>query len=322
MADEAGARPSSEGSKRVTRHCEILIPGYYYCDLIFTGIPGFPALGTEIYTENLAVVPGGCLNSITALRRLGVNVGWLSELGTDPFSHIIDEWVEREGISRDWLARRDAPFQRVTVALSYPHDRAFVTYYDKAPSLLDRVRQTVEAGECEHLHLTSLLVDPRGPGLLRACRARGIRVTMDCQHRDDTLADPLVRETLSLLDVFMPNATEALRLTGAPDVDTAARALLEYVPFLVIKDGERGAQAWRGGEHWQVDALRMAVVDTTGAGDVFNAGFLTAYRSGYDVPTCLQWGNICGGLSTTGYGGTSAAPTRAVVEQYLAASGA
>ncbi len=302
----------------MTKRCEILIPGHYYCDVIFTGIPGFPALGTEIYTEKLTVVPGGCLNSVTALRRLGVDVGWMGELGTDPFSHVIDEWVAREGIDRRWLTRRDAPFQRVTVALSYPNDRAFVTYVDHAPDLLDAVRQAVENDECEHLHFTGLLVDERGPDLLRACRARGIRVSMDCQHRDDMLADPLVRETLRLVDIFMPNATEALRLTGETNIEAAAGVLRGYVPLLLIKDGERGAQAWRGDERWQADALRVQVVDTTGAGDVFNAGFLTAYRAGMDLPTCLKWGNICGGLSTTGFGGASAAPTRDVVETYLA----
>lgn len=305
----------------MTKRCEILIPGHYYCDLVFTGLPSFPALGSEVFTENLAVVPGGCLNSITALRRLGVNVGWLGEIGTDPFSHVVSQWAEREGLDRRWLIQRDGPFQRVTVALSYPTDRAFITYIDKAPQLYDRVRAAVENDECAHLHFTGLYVNERGPDLLRACRSRSIGVSMDCQHREDTLADPLVRETLRLVDVFMPNATEAMRLTGETSIEAAAGVLRGYVPLLVIKDGERGAQAWQGNDHWQADALHVQVVDTTGAGDVFNAGFLAAYRDEMDLPTCLKWGNICGGLSTTGYGGASAAPTRAVVEAYMAESG-
>ena len=80
----------------MSKRCEILIPGHYYCDLIFTGIPGFPALGTEIFTQSLKVVPGGCLNSVTALTRLGVDVGWMGELGNDPFSHVIEAWIERD----------------------------------------------------------------------------------------------------------------------------------------------------------------------------------------------------------------------------------
>jgi sugar/nucleoside kinase (ribokinase family) len=285
--------------------------------VIFTGIPGFPALGTEIYTENLTVVPGGCLNTVTALRRLGVNVGWIGAIGSDIFSRFIDDWVTQEKISRDWLAYVDEPFQRVTVALSYPTDRAFVTYTDVSPDLLDGVREAVEADECAHLHFTGLNVQSPVPEILRACHQRGITVTMDCQHRAETLNSPLVREVLSLLDIFMPNAGEAMRLTKTSTFEDAAQILSQLVPLLVIKDGANGAQAWQGDQHVVAPALKVEVVDTTGAGDAFNAGFLAAYRVGEDLATCLRWGNISGSLSTTGYGGCSTAPTREIVESYL-----
>ena len=171
------------------RHCDILIPGHYFCDLIFSGIPGFPALGTELYTEKLTIVPGGCLNTITALQRLGVHVGWMGTLGSDPFSRVVDDWVAQEGIDRAWLTTRAEPFQRVTVALSYPADRAFVTYVDPPPDLLDGVRAAVAADECDHLHFAGLLVKPALPDLLDLCKTHKIPVSMDCQHRDDTLAD-------------------------------------------------------------------------------------------------------------------------------------
>jgi sugar/nucleoside kinase (ribokinase family) len=299
------------------KRCEILIPGHYFCDVIFTGIPGFPALGTEIYAQNLTVVPGGCLNTVTALRRLGVNVGWMGAIGNDIFSRFIDDWVTQEKISRDWLAYHDEPFQRVTVALSYPTDRAFVTHVSISPDLLDKVREAVEAEECAHLHFTGLNVQPPVPDLLRACHQRGITVTMDCQHREETLDSPRVREVLSLLDIFMPNAGEAMRLTKTSTLEDAAEILKQLVPMLVIKDGANGAQAWQGDQHVFASALKVEVVDTTGAGDAFNAGFLTAYRAGEDLSTCLRWGNINGGLSTTGYGGCSTAPTREVVKGYL-----
>ncbi len=299
------------------KHCEILIPGHYFCDLIFSGIPGFPALGTELYTEKLTIVPGGCLNTITALRRLGVHVGWMGVLGSDPFSHVVDEWIAQEGIDRAWLTTRAEPFQRVTVALSYPADRAFVTYVDPPPDLLDGVRAAVAADECDHLHFAGLTVNPALPEILSLCKAHKISVSMDCQHREDTLADPLVRDILSRLDCFMPNASEALRLTETTSLDDAAQRLRELVPLLVIKDGANGVHAWEKERYYHVPARAVEVVDSTGAGDVFNAGFLTARRAGSDLLTCLHWGNVCGGLSTTGYGGAPSAPTRAAVEAIL-----
>jgi hypothetical protein len=225
--------------------------------------------------------------------------------------------VAQEDIQRHWITSVDTPMQRVTVALSYPVDRAFVTYVDPSPDLLSRTFEAIVAEECAHLHFTGLVVDPRVPDLLRACRERGISVSMDCQHRPVTVSEPLAREIISLLDIFMPNADEAQRVTETAGINDAAQVLRELVPLLVIKDGERGALAWQGKVSIHVPALRVEVVDTTGAGDVFNAGFLAAYRARADLLTCLRWGSICGGLSTTGYGGCSAAPTRAVVENYL-----
>ena len=271
-----------------------------------------------MYTKKLTIVPGGCLNTITALRRLGVHVGWMGVLGSDPFSRVVDDWVAQEGIDRAWLTTRAEPYQRVTVSLSYPEDRAFITYVDPPTDLLDGVRAAITAGECDHLHFGGLMVNAVMPDLLNLCKTHKVRVSMDCQHRPDTLADPLVRDILARLDIFMPNAGEALRLTETETLDDAAKRLRELVPLLVIKDGANGAHAWQRDQHVQVPALAVEVVDSTGAGDVFNAGFLTAYRAGEDLATCLRWGNVCGGLSTTGYGGVSAAPTRAAVEAQMA----
>jgi sugar/nucleoside kinase (ribokinase family) len=83
-----------------------------------------PALGQDLYAERLMVTPAGCLNTVTALRRLGVDVGWMGVVGNDPFSHIIDKWVAQEDIERYWITSVDTPLQRVTVAPSYPLDRA------------------------------------------------------------------------------------------------------------------------------------------------------------------------------------------------------
>ena len=133
-----------------------------------------------------------------------------------------------------------------------------------------------------------------------------------------TLETPNVRRVLSQIDIFMPNAKEAMRLAGCDSVLAAAEVLRPLVPLLIIKDGANGASAWQGESYWHEDALKLTPVDTTGAGDVFNAGFLTAYREGKDMRECLRWGNICGGLSTLGSGGTTTSPHRERVEDILA----
>jgi sugar/nucleoside kinase (ribokinase family) len=296
---------------------DILIPGHYFCDIIFTGIPGFPALGTELYTSGLTVVPGGSMNTVVGLTRLGARVAWVSTLGSDFFSQFAADFAHSEGIDLSHVVFTGQPLKQVTVSLSYPQDRAFVTNVDPTPDLTPRLFELLETTPVKHLHFSGLQIDERAPDLIRACHARGVQVSMDCQHREETLDSPLVRAIISDLDVFMPNAGEAQKLTQAATLDEAASILRELVPLLVIKDGQNGAHVWWHDDHVHHPALQVELLDTTGAGDIFNAGFLAANLQGLPPAECLEWGNIAGGLSVTGYGGCSKAPTLSELQGHL-----
>ncbi len=297
---------------------DILIPGNYFCDLIFTGFPTFPALGTEVYTEGLTVTVGGVLNTVVALQRLGASVGWVGALGNDFFSQYVQNVLEQEGVSLSLAQRLPYALQRVTAAVSYPQDRAFITYVDDTPNTLDMLLWAIEAGVAfKHLHFSRLMTDERLPDLMRQWRSEGKTLSMDCQHRQETLELPIVSEILGLLNWFMPNAVEAQRITQTLSLRDAIKSLLPIVDGLVIKDGANGASVWQHGFMNDDNALSLTPIDTTGAGDVFNAGFLTAWRKGLDLKTCLRYGNICGGLSTQGHGGAINAPTLAQVKAML-----
>jgi hypothetical protein len=289
---------------------DVLIPGDYVCDIVFTGLPSLPALSTEIYAEQVNVVPGGgALNSTIGLRRLGVNVGWLGKLGSDFFSHFINHLLDAEQVDMKLVTRLTTPLPRVTVALSYPEDRAFVTYEDRTGDHVDRVLRALETVSCRHVHFGGLTLDPRILDLLDYCHGRGIRVSMDCQHRHNTLAEPLVRDVLSRLDIFMPNAHETMRLTETATLDHALAVLGDLTPYLVVKQGAAGALARVNQTNYHSQARPVEVLDTTGAGDAFNSGFLAAYLQDYPPEECLRWGNYCGGESVRGIGSTTTVPT-------------
>lgn len=296
---------------------DILIPGSYFCDVVFTGLPSLPLLGQELYSTGLDIVLGGTLNSVVALHRLGVRVGWVAALGNDFFSQYVDGKLSAEGLATPLLRRLDAPLRRVTVSLSYPADRAFITYTDGDFDEMALTEDACAHAQFRHLHFPGLDVSERALALVDACHARGATVSMDCQHREEHLDSPLVREMLSRVDVFLPNVTETQRLTGAAD-DAAIHALSRWVRYLVVKAGANGAMAYVDGERYHCPALPVTPLDTTGAGDVFNAGFLAAFLQNLPPADCLRWGNFCGGRSTQGVGGLSTAPTRRELEAWLA----
>jgi sugar/nucleoside kinase (ribokinase family) len=158
---------------------------------------------------------------------------------------------------------------------------------------------------------------PAWLGFLRAARARGIRIFADCAHGNFTLETSGVREFLSLVDVFSPNEAEALALTGRRDVDEALDDLAALVPAVVIKCGSLGASGLARGRHFDVAAPSVDVVDTVGAGDAFNAGFLAGaiWESGFEE--CVRLAVACGTLSTLG-SGNAALPDGAELSAYAA----
>ncbi len=293
---------------------DVLLIGGYFCDLIFTGLPGLPQLGAEVYGSGFEVVPGASFTTALALHRLGLRVGWSCDFGDDFFSRYVLDEVRAAGLDERLFRRHPRPLRRVTAALSFPHDRAFVSYHD--PFERPAAAPLVERHRPRCVLLTGLAYGPAHAELVAAARRAGALVYMDCQSVSVTLETPGVAEALRAVDVFAPNEREALTLTGAASWEAALERLAELAPLVVLKRGGAGAVAQGRGVHAAAPALPVSVLDTTGAGDCFNAGFLYGRLRGRPLEECLRCGNVCGGLSTTAFGGR-AVPTAEQLEIVL-----
>ncbi len=294
---------------------DVLMFANYFCDLIFTGLPEMPPLGTEVYGTQFDMVPGGAFTTALALHRLGLCTGWACDFGNDLFSRFVLDLAQQHGLDGSLFRVHDKPLRSVSVSMSFPHDRAFVSYidaYEPIPPI-----PLVEQYRPRCVLIPALSFCRGDIELAEAAHRHHCVVFMDCQHTAATLDTPGLAEMLRRLDIFAPNKSEALQITGEASVERAAARLAELAPLVVVKLGAAGALVQEGQKALHVPAIPVRAIETTGAGDCFNAGFLYGYLHGQSLETCLRCGNICGGMSTTARGGATAAPTAAEVQEWL-----
>ncbi|MFI5908861.1 carbohydrate kinase family protein [Dactylosporangium sp. NPDC051541] len=298
---------------------DVLVVGDANPDLVLRGDVR-PRFGQEEQLLDAADLVLGGSAAITAMgcARLGLRTGLLAAVGADVFGAFTRERLEERGVRLlPPAADVDATPTGLSVILSAPGDRAILTLPGTIPALRpEDVTDALIAGS-RHVHVSSLFLQPglhAGlAGVFKRAKALGVTTSLD------TNWDPSGRwtgldEILAVTDVFLPNAAELLAVTGAETTEVAAARLVALGTTVVLKDGARGGRAW-----WPESAtatatatapgLAVDVVDTTGAGDSFNAGFLAARLDGRTVAESLGWAARAGSLSTRAAGGTAAQAT-------------
>jgi sugar/nucleoside kinase (ribokinase family) len=297
---------------------DVFAVGGYSIDLVFTGLTALPALGSEVVAKGFSMLPGEAYNSVVGMHRLGLKVGWACDFGNDEFSQFTLERLRLEGLDVSLFVHHPHPLRRISVAASLPDERAFLTYYDPDPTVTAALRH-LPAVSARLVYIPGFTTGAILETGLAVARLKKMKVAMDGNAGEAAfrLGERSVRRAIERVDLFSPNAREAKMLTGERDISQAARRLGEFCPLVVVKDGANGAWACAQGELLHSSALPLTPFETTGAGDLFNAGFIKAWLDGSPVRDCLRWGNVVGGLSTLDAGGTGRVVRCEDVRQYL-----
>jgi len=293
---------------------DVLVAGEAYCDLIFAGLDGMPALGREVIASGLTTRPGGCYNMALGLTRLGLRTAWACDFGTDLFSRIVLDTAAEEGLDPVAFHRLGQPAAMVTAAFADSEERGFITY--RGTEVVPPKARLLETLRPRWL-LQSFRYTPDWLAFIGAAKAGGAQVFGDCNGDAVTLATPGVRAFIGLCDVFSPNEAEAMRLTHTDSAEAALAVLAEMAPAVLIKRGSTGVSAWMAGRRYDETAPRVAVVDTVGAGDAFAAGYLAGAIAELPVAARLRNAVACGTLSTMG-AGSSANPTADALKAFVA----
>jgi sugar/nucleoside kinase (ribokinase family) len=294
----------------------VLCVGRLYSDLVFTGLDAMPEPGREHFARDVTLVPGGgAFITAAHLAGLGRPAALAARIGIDHFGRGLDGPLAASGVDLRWLDRAADAGPQLTVAMAVGGDRAFLTRRaGKAePETLD---SALTSGSAVHMHIAELATLREIPDLAHRARRQGLTVSLDCSWDQAAIDDPGTLRLLDGIDLFLPNEDEAMALTGAETVDAALAFLTARIPVVAVKLGAKGAVAQAGKNVSRTAAPAVPVVDTTGAGDAFDASFLDRWLAKAPLDSCLAWGVACGSLSVQQPGG--ACPARRVAIEALA----
>jgi sugar/nucleoside kinase (ribokinase family) len=289
---------------------DCIVAGDVNVDLLIEGVTEL-----EIDKEKLAtrmdLVLGGS-SGITAfnLAKLGTRVGIVSVIGKDSFGQFVEERLGAAGVQMEALRRHATEKTGITIWHSKNQKRAAVTYPGTIAMLRAKDISDDYLRGARHLHighyflLTELHKD--AARLFRKAKQLGLTTSVDCNYDPTEHWDSGIRDVLRYTDIFFPNEDESRFLTGKKSASGAARELGKLAGTVVVKLGVRGALVYGRGESFRVPAVKARVVDTTGAGDSFDAGFLSRFLRGGSLRECARAGASAGARCVTRVGGTAA----------------
>ncbi|NUQ29565.1 MAG: sugar kinase [Acidobacteriaceae bacterium] len=290
---------------------DLVVLGETNLDLILYGLEEELPFEREVLAKDFRMTLGGS-SSILAhnLATLGCRVGFITRVGGDPLGAIALERLHEAGVDlpRDVVQAQSQT--GVTVLLHHGATRRILTYPGIMAELTAAEIDREYLCQAKHLHVSSLFLQ-RGlhaglPELCRELRAEGCTVSLDTNDDPDDQWGGILNRMLDSVDLLLPNDDEARRMTRCHDLDEAISRLAQRVPVVAVKQGRSGAVVRQGSQCWHVPAIPVAAVDTIGAGDSFNAGFLKGFLAREPLPICAAMGNIAAALSTQRPGGTEA----------------
>ena len=290
---------------------DALVIGDANVDLVIVGCNTLPLPGQEIFVEDMSLHVGGgaALFSLT-LAKLGKNVAFKGIVGQDYYGQYVLEQFCLAGIDTSYMVRSDQNSTGISIAINPERDRSFISYAGTNAELqIDQIAD-LEPIPARHVHLTGYRGSRNHEAFMRVVRqlkASGITVSLDVGWDDTGEWYNGVFELMDRIDVFFMNETEALHYTGCRAIEESIGQLKARQKNVVVKRGAQGATAIIKGTVTHRAGYAVDVVDTTGAGDSFNAGYIYGYLSGMSVMECLMYGNACGAQSVQNYGGSTGA---------------
>lgn len=321
------------------RAYDLVVVGEVNPDVVVADPDPHPVFGQAERIVGAINLTVGSSSVITACgaARLGLRVAMVGVVGDDAFGRFMLDSMRARELDVSAVRRLDGRPTGASVILSDGQDRAILTARGTIGTVTAADVPTTMLADARHLHIGSWFLQdglrPDAGALLARARAAGVTTSLDPNWDPSGRWDGGLMDVLSRLDLVFPNDAEVRRIVGLEDVDAAAVELARRGrttrpddagqttgPWVVVKCGVDGALlASAEGIVARVAGYPVDSIDTTGAGDSFDAGFLSAWLTGSSPEDALRVGAVAGALSTRAMGGVDGQPTREDVAAALQA---
>ncbi len=315
------SRAGGGDAMSAARPLDVLVVGDLFYDLVMSGFESWPRPGEEFFAKKFhKEIGGGAAITACGLSKLGLRAGVLGVVGKEDGRWMVEQ-LRARGVETSGIRETPAQPTAFSVSVSTAQDRAFLTYDGanrELPALLNDISAIASEYQPRHIHLAHDLDPANLQSAFNAIKGQGWSLSIDVGWHPEWFADARATAALKSTDIFFPNEREAEAMTRETDprrmLESFKNMGLQRVALKLGKDG--AALLWNGDTSIQKPRATKSL-DTTGAGDCFDAGFLYAWLNGMEPAQCLKSGTACGELSTRELGGIAGFPSKEELEAIL-----
>lgn len=307
------------------KNLDVMCLGIFVADALAKPITKIPQWRQLELIEQVELHTGGCANNTgTGLARLGLKVGAMGKVGTDGFGDFILKHLTTEGLDVRGVCRDDKVNTSFTFVMIAPDgERAFFHYVGANGAFALEDVDFSLIGEAKILHVAGSFVMPALDGeptaqVLKRAKEMGVITCLDTVYNGAIDAYKTLEPSLPYLDYFLPSIDEASLMTGEESPADIAQFFIDRgVGTIGLKMGAEGSYLQNATEKVRVPAFKIDVVDTSGAGDSWIAGFLAGVTKGYDLEQSARLGSAMGALCATAIGTTAGLRTMEETESFM-----
>lgn len=292
---------------------DVYVYGDVNIDLILPGVDQIPPAGQEWETPVMETMPGGGAALFTlGLGKLGLHPVFKGSVGNDCYGKYLMEEFQQRNIDASLLKMEENIGTGISISFTNEKDRSFLTYRGTNGNIDISNIDIKEVALAKHIHVTGYAGSSNHTQYLKLLKQikeeTETTISFDVGWDDTGEWYQEIYKLFPYIDVLFMNETESIHYSRKETAKEAALDFTRHCKLAVIKLGKKGSLAVSNGACYELEGFKVTAIDTTGAGDSFNAGYVYGFIKGAPIEDCLRYGNGCGALSCTGLGGNTAFP--------------